>query len=804
MIILKNRPPVIRVESLPSGKDPNKRIIIGKAVSELQIPGEKIFVDVIYFHEGSPQKIDVPVTPKTDEKTGICYFEFETAVQGLLEIPADDPRYSAPFFGFKITDQAGNSYYQEQSYAKYMAPGASRFGFSDLAMISVEKLPEADEFKNIIRLTPAQLPLQNQLASGEPVIIIEVTGSTKTSRLVKIRSNVKNRLPMTLVLRDEKQLGMTRTDEYIDSEKLRVKTAEYRVEQEDADGVRYTSNTVPVSDFEFFILTVRSNVYDDMVYIDGVKRGSTRLDVKLEKGKHKLSVEKERYEAYKKEIDLHKDETVWAELKTLTETLQVETDPTGATVFVNDEKKGVSPLKLTVTGKIRLHTELTGYKPESRVVDFPPESPELRLKLKVLPCKIFVTTEPSDALIQFRNFSEKFRQGMEVKGGTYYLEISKRGYVTESRILKVSSGKITRIEVKLKSEVTEVKGVPTKIPNQKGLLFVITEPPDVHIQFKNINETYKSGMELDPGTYMIEISKKGYETENRSVKISAGQVTPTMIELKLEEKEPINEALPKQKGRLSLSVTPSNARVRLTYSIDKRGISLLNDLYSPEMELNPGKYFIEVSKKGYETANKIVKINAGMKSEIEVELKIVVKVTSLRSESKRLSKKDVRNMIRKYNFFSKKRDLLWDNPDGDFKNYFIDNDDKAVTDKATSLMWEKTGSSNMMLLKNTQDYIDKLNKKKFAGHSDWRLPTLEELASLLESKKVKDCFIDPVFDCKGHRYWSVDRLSPELVWCVHFDSGNIYWSMDLKRYVRAVRSYGDSRLIKLIEQLFQK
>ncbi len=245
-IVFKNRPPVLRVESLPTDTDPAERIIRGKAASELQIPGETISVDLVYFHEGGPQEIDVPVSTIMDDKTGICYFEFETTIQGLPKIPADDPRYAETFFGFKITDQAGNSYYQEQSYAQYMAPGANRFGFSNLAMIKVEKLAKDEEFKSIIRLTPAQFP--HQLADGEPAIRIEVTGSTKTSRLVKIKSNVKNRLPMTLVLRDEKELGMTTTDEYIDKEKLDAEKVEYRVEQEGEDGVRYTSNTVPVSD----------------------------------------------------------------------------------------------------------------------------------------------------------------------------------------------------------------------------------------------------------------------------------------------------------------------------------------------------------------------------------------------------------------------------------------------------------------------------------------------------------------------------------------------------------------------------
>ncbi|MCP4107968.1 MAG: DUF1566 domain-containing protein [Desulfobacteraceae bacterium] len=248
-IVFKNKPPVLRVENLPLETDPDGRIIKGKAASEFQIPGETISVELVYFHEGASQEINVPVSTIVDDKTGICYFEFETAIRGLPKIPADDPRYAEPFFGFKITDQAKNYYYQEQSYAQYMAPGANRFGFNNLAMINVEKLTEDEELKNIIRLTPMKSPLQH-LTDGRPAIRIEVTGSTKTSRFVKIRSNVKDRLPMTLVLRDEKQLGMTTTDEYVDKEKLDAEKAEYRVEQEGADGAKYSSNTVSVSDSE--------------------------------------------------------------------------------------------------------------------------------------------------------------------------------------------------------------------------------------------------------------------------------------------------------------------------------------------------------------------------------------------------------------------------------------------------------------------------------------------------------------------------------------------------------------------------
>ena len=51
-------------------------------------------------------------------------------------------------------------------------------------------------------------------------------------------------------------------------------------------------------------LTLRSNVKDDRVYIDGDFKGSTRLALDLPKGQHTIRIEKEGYEPYEKTITL--------------------------------------------------------------------------------------------------------------------------------------------------------------------------------------------------------------------------------------------------------------------------------------------------------------------------------------------------------------------------------------------------------------------------------------------------------------------------------------------------------------------
>jgi len=126
----------------------------------------------------------------------------------------------------------------------------------------------------------------------------------------------------------------------------------------------------------------------------------------------------------------------------------------------------------------------------------------------------------------------------------------------------------------------------------------------------------------------------------------------------------------------------------------------------------------------------------------------------LRDIPKELWRSDIKKMVEKHNFFVK--DL---NDKGDFPNDFVDNDDGTITDRATGLMWEKGGSSSVIHFLKAKKYVSRLNKEKFSGYNDWRIPTLEELCSLLE-QKVNDRghHISSSFKDKQSKCLSTDRF----------------------------------------------
>ena len=124
-------------------------------------------------------------------------------------------------------------------------------------------------------------------------------------------------------------------------------------------------------------------------------------------------------------------------------------------------------------------------------------------------------------------------------------------------------------------------------------------------------------------------------------------------------------------------------------------------------------------------------------------------------------------------------------------NDFQVNVDGTVSDKATGLIWQKAGSDYHVTWHEANGYIQELNRKRFAGRTDWRLPTVNELMSLLtEVPRAWDLCIEPIFDQNMRWLWSSDRCSFISAWYVSVNMGYISWQdFSCYYFVRAVSSH---------------
>ena len=176
--------------------------------------------------------------------------------------------------------------------------------------------------------------------------------------------------------------------------------------------------------------------------------------------------------------------------------------------------------------------------------------------------------------------------------------------------------------------------------------------------------------------------------------------------------------------------------------------------------------------------------------------KIQTVVSPLFSETpQELSKNDVKDILKKHDFYSKEYDWNkeYSNPNGkgfenDFETKTI-RGDKVIIDRSSGLMWQQSGSLRYMNYAKSQQWIKDLNKNGFAGYSDWRFPTLEEAMSLIEiEQKNGDLYIDPVFDKNQPWIWTSDRVQgSSRLWVVYFSSGACYSNYLYGSYLRAVR-----------------
>jgi serine/threonine protein kinase len=107
--------------------------------------------------------------------------------------------------------------------------------------------------------------------------------------------------------------------------------------------------------------------------------------------------------------------------------------------------------------------------------------------------------------------------------------------------------------------------------------------------------------------------------------------------------------------------------------------------------------------------------------------------------------------------------------DSDFTHLF---EGATVFDSRSGLIWQQSGSDDTLSRTDALDYIQDLNARCFCGCSHWRLPTVDELFSILKSPtmEVQDC-LDPVFDGRHKMLWSSDRCTFVGGWYVNMELG---------------------------------
>ncbi len=119
----------------------------------------------------------------------------------------------------------------------------------------------------------------------------------------------------------------------------------------------------------------------------------------------------------------------------------------------------------------------------------------------------------------------------------------------------------------------------------------------------------------------------------------------------------------------------------------------------------------------------------------------------------------------------------------------------VVTDSISSLMWQRSDDGKKKSWNEAKNYCANL---KLDGHGDWRLPSIDELVSIVDKKKFAPAINRKAFKCKNAYYWSATEATDKDTKLtdargVLFKNGNhMKYFKDYKDYVRCVRSSSDN------------
>ena len=487
--------------------------------------------------------------------------------------------------------------------------------------------------------------------------------------------------------------------------------------------------------------------------------------------------------------------------------------PSGAEVWLGDIKAGTTPyqnLQLKPGQKLNLTLKAQDYRDLQVALTLQPGSNTPKA-FQLVPAfgSLSITSEPSgaDVYLSGELVGQTPYSSSRLASAKYLVDIRKPLYLPLSnQTIAVEDGKLSERSFKLQ-------------PNF-GDLSVASEPSAATITLEaNGREVYRGttpiSLQLEPATYLLSASKSGYAQRRFEVKIARGQ----RISISKEQLQ-----LRRLSGTAVISSEPASPGARvLIDGKDSGAVPLIT-------ELPVGSY--EITIKGDKLSGKAqLQIRDGQQQTLVVELQSV-KQPKPKLKPKTSSKAKVRPKIRTvskselikligstHSDYTKldaqgyelpKNAKSWscvlDNRSG--LVWEVKTNDGGARDKDNKYRWGGEGVSDIALRWTGNSYgnkysesrwdgegdrfndWDKLiaatNSEQLCGFSDWRVPDLYELASLVRCRDGHYQVIDggcignyrrPTIDINyfpytgSNLYWSASPSASYYAWEFSFYSG---------------------------------
>ncbi|NQU06596.1 MAG: PEGA domain-containing protein [Calditrichaeota bacterium] len=310
-------------------------------------------------------------------------------------------------------------------------------------------------------------------------------------------------------------------------------------------------------------------------------------------GTHTIRIEKNGYGVLEETVTVEKDRTVTKRFTLQQEYsgMNITSDPSGATVYLNGAYLGTTPLMRDdlTPGEGTLTVEMRGYVTHSQLIRLTAGDKLTNTVFLVSQTgSIAVTTIPKGAEIFLDGKSMGVCEGTalaqdKLLAGSHSVRATMSGFEDISRTVFVTFNNITAVTLTF---------------DKPGVLFITSSPSGASIILNGEDTgqiTTASIEQLKVGEYDVIIRKKGYWDVKKTINILPGET--------LTINEQLNAMM---MGTLHVTTNPSGASVFLDDI--KKGKSPLEI-----KELRPGNYHLSLVKKKYETFEQDITINEGEK-----------------------------------------------------------------------------------------------------------------------------------------------------------------------------------------------
>ena len=183
-------------------------------------------------------------------------------------------------------------------------------------------------------------------------------------------------------------------------------------------------------------------------------------------------------------------------------TLTLELEPPNATVTLPDIAPAYRPGMRLPEGQHRVMVTSRGFRQAMRTLEVAGDTRE-RIELAIDPKPFTVVTMPADAVVQFMDVGDEYRDGILMNPGEYRIRVSAPEYETLEE------------DVVHGVEATSYSVTLARSPQP---FTVVATPAEAVVSIVGLSGTYTAGMRLPPGEYRVQVAAEGFETQNERVR----------------------------------------------------------------------------------------------------------------------------------------------------------------------------------------------------------------------------------------------------------------------------------------------